>query len=275
MAFFSADRLAIIFGLLGNIISFLVFLAPLPTFYRICRKKSSEGFQSIPYSISFFSASLLLYYAYLKTNAYMIVSINGIGCVIEALYIFLYILYAPKKVKLFTMRWILVFNGGGLGVIMLVSMLAVHGSKRVALVGWVCAIINIAVFAAPLSVMRQVIRTRSVEFMPFALSFSLSLCATTWFFHGFFIRDYYIALPNILGLLLGVTQMILYFIYKDKEKCVQTNFELEKTVSISGNDIEMNMNFDGSEKKGVHTNFELEDNVSHLATKTISTTNVI
>ncbi|KAG6418422.1 hypothetical protein SASPL_120626 [Salvia splendens] len=153
MAFFNADRLAIIFGLLGNIISFLVFLAPLPTFYRICRKKSSEGFQSIPYSISFFSASsLLLYYAYLKTNAYMIVSINGIGCVIEALYIFLYILYAPKKVTLFTMRWILLFNGGGLGMIMLVSLLVVHGSKRVTLVGWVCAIINIDVFAAPLSV---------------------------------------------------------------------------------------------------------------------------
>lgn len=78
-----------------------------PTFYRICRKKSSEGFQSIPYSISFFSASMLLYYAYLKTNAYMIVSINGIGCVIEALYIFLYILYAPKKVKVSTLLLLL------------------------------------------------------------------------------------------------------------------------------------------------------------------------
>ncbi|XP_041993626.1 bidirectional sugar transporter NEC1-like [Salvia splendens] len=265
MAFFNADRLAVIFGLLGNIISFLVFLAPLPTFYRICRKKSSEGFHSMPYSISFFSASLLLYYAYLKTNAYMIVSINGIGCMIEAIYIFLYILYAPKKVKLFTIRWIILFNGGGLGMIMLVSLLLLHGTKRVTLVGWVCAIINIAVFAAPLSVMRQVIRTRSVEFMPFALSFFLSLCATTWFFHGFFIRDYYIALPNILGLLLGVTQMILYCIYKDKKKsCVQTNFEVEKIVSNSGNDIEMNMNFGGNEKKGVDTNFELEENVSDL-----------
>ncbi|XP_057781251.1 bidirectional sugar transporter NEC1-like isoform X2 [Salvia miltiorrhiza] len=224
MAFLSADKLAIIFGLLGNIISFLVFLAPLPTFYRICRKKSSEGFQSIPYSISFFSASLLLYYAYLKTNAYMIVSINGIGCAIEALYIFLYIVYAPKKVKIFTMRWIVLFNGGGLGVIMLVSLLAVKGSKRVALVGWVCAIINIAVFAAPLSVM----------------------------------------LPNILGLLLGVTQMILYFIYKDKTKRVQV---IEDSISKSEKDIEMNINFDKSvenEKKVGDTNYELEENASNL-----------
>ncbi|KAG6388371.1 hypothetical protein SASPL_149796 [Salvia splendens] len=198
----------------------------------------------------------------------MIVSINGIGCVIEALYIFLYILYAPNKIKIFTMRWILLFNGGGLGVIMLVSLLAVNGSKRVALVGWVCAIINIAVFAAPLSVMRQVIRTRSVEFMPFALSFFLSLCAASWFCHGFFIRDYYIALPNILGLLLGVTQMILYFIYKDKKKLVQTNFELKESVSNSGKDIEMNMHFVGNEKIGLDTNCDLEE-----VTKNIPATN--
>ncbi|KAH6809317.1 Nodulin MtN3 family protein [Perilla frutescens var. frutescens] len=239
MAVLRADKLAIIFGLLGNIISFLVFLAPLPTFYRIIRKKSSEGFQSIPYSISFFSASLLLYYAYLKTNAYMIVSINGIGCAIEAAYLFLYLIYAPKKVKVFTMRWILLFNVGGLGVIMLVSLVAVKGSKRVALVGWVCAIINIAVFAAPLSVMRQVIRTKSVEFMPFTLSFFLSLCAASWFLHGFFIKDYYIALPNILGLLLGVTQIILYFIYKNEKKGVETDFVLQEQ-----KDVEMNVNFD-------------------------------
>lgn len=70
-----------------------------PTFYQIYTKKSSDGFQSIPYSVALFSAALLLYYAFLKTNAYMIVSINGIGCVIESIYLFLYVLYASKKSK--------------------------------------------------------------------------------------------------------------------------------------------------------------------------------
>lgn len=68
-----------------------------PTFYQIWKKKSSDGFQSIPYSVAFFSAALLLYYAFLKTNAYMIISINGIGCVIESIYLFIYVLYASKK----------------------------------------------------------------------------------------------------------------------------------------------------------------------------------
>ncbi|KAL0341399.1 UNVERIFIED_CONTAM: Bidirectional sugar transporter NEC1 [Sesamum radiatum] len=154
-----------------------------PTFYTIWKKKSSEGFQSIPYSVAFLSASLLLYYAFLKTNAYMIVSINGIGCVIETIYLLMYIVYAPKKAR------------------------------------------------------RQVIRTKSVEFMPFTLSFFLTLCATMWFFYGFFVQDYYIALPNVLGFLFGIAQMILYFIYKNAKKDVNEtkNVELETSKDIEKN----------------------------------------
>ncbi|XP_011069431.1 bidirectional sugar transporter NEC1-like, partial [Sesamum indicum] len=220
-----------------------------PTFYTIWKKKSSEGFQSIPYSVAFLSASLLLYYAFLKTNAYMIVSINGIGCVIEMIYLLIYITYAPKKARMFTIKLVVLFNFGGMGLVMLVSLLAYKGSKRVSLVGWACAIFNLAVFAAPLSIMRRVIRTKSVEFMPFTLSFFLTLCATMWFFYGFFVKDYYIALPNVLGFLFGIAQMILYFIYKNAKKEVESkNVELE-----TSKDVELETS------KDVEKNLELKD----------------
>ncbi|XP_071687859.1 bidirectional sugar transporter NEC1-like [Rutidosis leptorrhynchoides] len=219
VAFMNAHILAFVFGLLGNIISFLVFLAPMPTFYKIYRKKSSEGYHAIPYMVALFSAALLLYYAFLKTNAYMIVSINGFGCFIEISYLSLYIFYAPKSSKISTITFISIFNIGGLGIVMLLSLLLAKGrQQRVELVGWICAVINLAVFAAPLSIMRRVIRTKSVEYMPFMLSFFLTLCATTWFFYGFFVNDYFIAVPNIAGFLFGIAQMTLYCVYKDSNK---------------------------------------------------------
>lgn len=55
--------------------------------------------------------------------------------------------------QIFTVGLVLIFNVGTLGLIVLFSVLLVKGPERVTLIGWICAAINIAVFAAPLSIM--------------------------------------------------------------------------------------------------------------------------
>ncbi|XLT35509.1 hypothetical protein HN873_066801, partial [Arachis hypogaea] len=79
-----------------------------------------------------------------------------------------------------------------------------------------------SVFAAPLSIVAHVIRTKSVQFMPFNLSFFLTLSAVMWFAYGLFFSDICIAistptlsLPNVLDFALGVLQMLLYVIYRN------------------------------------------------------------
>ncbi|KAL6516025.1 Bidirectional sugar transporter sweet14 [Orobanche gracilis] len=218
MAISSPSTIAYAFGILGNIVSFLVYLAPVPTFYRIFKKKSTEGFQAVPYAVALFSAMIYLYYAFLKQNEIILITINSVGFVMEITYLTIYMIYATKISRVFTTKLLLVFNVSSLGFIVAGTYILAKGPLRVTIVGWICAVFSVSVYAAPLSIMRQVIRTRSVEFMPFSLSFFLTICSVVWFFYGFLISDFYIAAPNTLGFTFGIIQMILYAVYKSKKQ---------------------------------------------------------
>ncbi|KAG8487957.1 hypothetical protein CXB51_018601 [Gossypium anomalum] len=212
----------------------MVYLAPLPTFVRVYKKKSTEGFESLPYVVALVSAVLWIYYATLKPNAFLLMTINSIGCVVETIYIIVFIVYAPKKARILTLKLLLVFNMGAL-VLVLITHFFSKGRSRIHVIGWSCVVTSAAVFAAPLSIMRSVIHTKSVEFMPFTLSFFLTCSAILWLVYGLLLKDFYISwldfvkgnqslrrslrsvvcwLPNIVGVVLGTIQMLLYVVYK-------------------------------------------------------------
>ncbi|KAL4348584.1 hypothetical protein GQ457_17G018390 [Hibiscus cannabinus] len=221
MGVFSADNpWVFISGLLGNISSFVVFLAPLPTFYRICKNKSTEGFQSIPYVVSLFSAMLWIYYAFVKSGAFLLITINSFGCVVETIYIAIYFAYATKQSRMYTLKILLLLDCGVFCSILLFIQFLTKASNRVNYLGWVCVVFATSVFAAPLSIMRQVIITKSVEFMPFHLSLMLTFSAIAWLLYGIFLKDLHIALPNVLGFVFGMLQMVLYAIYRNYKTVV-------------------------------------------------------
>ncbi|XP_012467503.2 bidirectional sugar transporter SWEET14 [Gossypium raimondii] len=156
---------------------------------------------------------LWIYYATLKPNAFLLMTINSIGCVVETIYIIVFIVYAPKKARILTLKLLLVFNMGAL-VLVLITHFFSKGRSRIHVIGWSCVVTSAAVFAAPLSIMRSVIHTKSVEFMPFTLSFFLTCSAILWLVYGLLLKDFYISLPNIVGVVLGTIQMLLYVVYK-------------------------------------------------------------
>jgi solute carrier family 50 (sugar transporter) len=123
-----------------------------PTFYRIYKSKSTEGFQSVPYVVALFSAMLWIFYALIKTGELLLVTINIVGIVIESIYIIMYFVYAPKKGKWFTAKIMLGLNVGFFGLIMLVTLLLFKGGKRVVVLGWICVGFSVSVFVAPLSI---------------------------------------------------------------------------------------------------------------------------
>ncbi|KAF3322835.1 bidirectional sugar transporter SWEET14-like protein [Carex littledalei] len=156
---------------------------------------------------------LWLYYAIL-TRDVLLLTINGTACVFESLYLAIFIVYAPRDALVFALKLISMLNVVLYGCLVTFSLLFITGRRRIEVMGTICASLAVCVFVAPLSVIKQVIRTKSVEFMPFSLSFFLTLSAIAWFFYGLLQKDTFVAVPNVIGFLFGIAQMVLYFMYK-------------------------------------------------------------
>ncbi|XP_060670923.1 bidirectional sugar transporter SWEET14-like [Ziziphus jujuba] len=228
---------------LGNIITFLVYLAPIATFHKVYKKQSTEGFQSLPYVVELFGSMLSIYYAILKQEVLLdLIAINSVGSLIETLYIALFLFFAPKKSRMQTIHLVLLI-ALGYGLIVILTLFLANGQKRIQIVGWIYLIFHLIVFATPLFIMRKVIRTRSVEFMPFALSFLQMLGAITGFFYWLLLKDYKFAFANVLGFIFGTVQMGLYMAYRNRKEILQepmVNPGLNQTV-LQPNDIDGNV----------------------------------
>ncbi|WCJ23474.1 Bidirectional sugar transporter SWEET17 [Euphorbia peplus] len=221
-------------GLIGNVISVLMFLAPVNTFWRIIKHKSTEEFESLPYICTLLNAALWTYYGLIKPGAYLVSTVNGFGILVELVYVSLFLIYAPSKMKAKTGILIGILDVGFLLAAVLVTRLALQGDVRISATGFICAGLNIIMYASPLSAMKMVVTTKSVEFMPFLLSFFFFLNGAIWTFYAYLTSDIFLAVPNGVGFVLGIAQIILYLIYCRNGKGYNTNIIINNDVLEQG-----------------------------------------
>ncbi|XP_027102550.1 bidirectional sugar transporter SWEET3 isoform X1 [Coffea arabica] len=212
------DRLRLAVGIMGNAASMLLYAAPILTFSRVIRKRSTEEFSCIPYTIALLNCFLYTWYGLpVVSNGWEnvpVVTINGLGILLELSFVFIYFCFAPanakKKVAVLTTSVIL-----GFCVIALLSVFAFHDhSHRKILVGSIGLIASVAMYGSPLVVVKQVIQTKSVEFMPFYLSLFSFLASSLWMTYGLLSHDLFLASPNLVGSPLGIFQLLLYCKYR-------------------------------------------------------------
>ncbi|XP_019187941.1 PREDICTED: bidirectional sugar transporter SWEET16-like isoform X2 [Ipomoea nil] len=196
--------LSFIVGIIGNVISILMFLAPVKTFKRIVQKKSTENFKGIPYITTLLSTSLWSFYGLLKPGGLLVVTVNGTGVVLHIIYVSLFLIYAPKNIKIRSLKMVGIINVAFLGAVVAVTLSVLHGKTKLMSVGLLCTGLTIGMYASPLSAM----------------------------------------IPNGIGFLLGSAQIILYFIYyqstpakeeEDPAHLVKGGIEMANDVAFKSN----------------------------------------
>ncbi|KAG0491889.1 hypothetical protein HPP92_005287 [Vanilla planifolia] len=161
-----------VFGILGNAITLCLFLSPVPTFVRIYKNKSVEQFSQIPYIATFLNCMLWVLYGlpFVKPNSLLVLTINSAGVAIELCYIVVFITYSEGARRRMT---VLLFLADvalvAIVAAVVLSLYHTHG-KRTLVIGIISVFFCIMMYASPLVAMRTVIKTKSIEFMPFYLS---------------------------------------------------------------------------------------------------------
>ncbi|KAL6559412.1 Bidirectional sugar transporter sweet5 [Orobanche gracilis] len=207
-----------------------------PTFFKIWKAKSVQGFKPDPYIATVLNCLMWVFYGmpFVHPDSLLVVTINGVGFFIEIFYITIFFVYSdwPKRRKILIALLVeLVF----MVVVVLITLLCLHGTtSRSLLVGILCIVFNIGMYTSPLTIMKRVIKTKSVKFMPFYLSLANFANGIVWSIYALIKLDPFVLVPNGLGTLSGLVQLVLYATYYNttkwnEDESAHTETELQPT----------------------------------------------
>ncbi|KAH0464501.1 hypothetical protein IEQ34_007287 [Dendrobium chrysotoxum] len=206
-------------GLAGNLFAFVLFVSPIPTFRRIVRNQSTEQFSGLPYLYSLLNCLICFWYGLpiVSYGVILVATVNSIGAIFQLVYVSLFIIFADNAKKL-KMCGMLIGVFAIFGLITFLSLQMFDHQSRQIFVGYINVASLISMFASPLFIINLVIKTKSVEFMPFHLSLATFLMSISFFSYGMLLRDFFIYIPNGIGSVLGIIQLVLYGHYREKSR---------------------------------------------------------
>lgn len=206
-------------GIAGNIFAFGLFLSPVPTFKRIIRSESTEQFSGLPYIYALLNCLITAWYGLpmISIDNLLVTTVNSIGGIFQIAYIAIFIKHVEKTKKLrmigLLLSVVIVF-----AIVALGSLLIGDFGVRHMTIGFLSCASLISMFASPLFIINLVIRTKSVEFMPFHLSLYTFLMSTSFLLYGILNFDPFVYVPNGIGTLLGMIQLFLFYYYKKSSR---------------------------------------------------------
>lgn len=232
-------NLNFIFGLLGNLTTGLVYLSPAKTFWHIVQRRSTEEFESIPYISKLLNAYFWVWYGIVNPNSVLVASVNGFGAALEIIYVIVFLIFAPPMMRGRTAVLAGVCDVVFPGTTVLVTQIFFDRDVQIKVSGFLSLCFSMVAYSSPLSAMKTVVVTKSVEYMPFLLSFILFINGAVWTVYAVLTKDLFIGIPNGSGFILGAAQLVLYAMYwkpkssskKNSDDALEDGWQHERLIS--------------------------------------------
>lgn len=181
---------------------------------NIVQNKRTDNLSPFPFVSLYTNCFIWTLYGYLNHDATVLYA-NGAGIIAGLIYTGIFAKYTHISM--------LKYYAGSIAILapMLTSHLWLDTSNAIQLLGSFGCASAVILMASPLATLKNVIKDKSTESIPFVMSLSMFLNGISWGSYGWFVAgDPYIYLPNILGTVAATAQLSLFAIYPSHKQGV-------------------------------------------------------
>jgi len=195
-------------GNLATVCTIVLFLSGLEMCAKFYKNKTTGDMSPLSFLVGVVMTFVWFTYGKFKEDV-SLYTVNGIGFILQSCFSLCFYVYAVNKPNI-------------LKKLVLVSVIlsCIHIFVNVAdpeqvrnQMGFLGAGLSISFFASPLATIKQVIRTKSAETLPFYQIVMSWIVSGLWTLYGMVIADNFVLLPNFVGFVIATSQLGLFFYY--------------------------------------------------------------
>ena len=205
------DKVGDIFGWVGTAIATFFYIAPVIPFLKLIKGeityKESPGILLI---CSFMNCILWGDYG-LLLDRFLMYFANGLGGVITLIWIVIFIIYYVEKRFAMALLYNLILIIAIFGIAMLFYFIVPYE-----VTGIIAMVFNVLMYASPGEKMITVCKTGNYKLIPIWSTLGGTACSACWMMYGVYLVDWNQIIPNGLGVIFSIIQIIVFFFYKIK-----------------------------------------------------------
>ena len=205
------DSVGNIFGWVGTVIATYFYIAPVVPFLKLIKGeiswKESPGILLI---CSFMNCILWGDYG-LLLDRFLIYFANGLGGVITLIWIVIFIIHFVEKRFAMALLYTLILTIAIVGIALLFFFIVPYQ-----ITGKIAMVFNVLMYASPGEKMITVFRTGNYKLIPIWSTLGGTACSACWMMYGIYLMDWNQIIPNGLGVIFSIFQVIVFLFYKLK-----------------------------------------------------------
>ena len=202
-----------IFGWVGTALAQIFYISPIVPYIRLI--KGDIKLNEVPGILllcSFLNCILWSDYGLLQ-DLFNVYFANGLGATISLIYIVMFLIYLAEKKILLSLVYILFLIACIVELYFIFYYLVDPFPTSI-----LANVFNVLMYAAPGEKIYTVFKTGNYELIPIWSTIGGTICSTSWMFYGIYKNEIMLIIPNALGIVASIIQLVVYFIFRFKKK---------------------------------------------------------